>query len=79
MTIENADDFASYLIPQIELAKKQQSLTQKSIQYKQAGLDFISSCKLMSTNEETGDIDVELFKETLLSAIEFVQRYHDEI
>lgn len=78
MSTENADSYASYLLPEIEQARKLQQASQKAIQYKQSGLDFIGSVKYASTNDDN-EIDVEIMREKLLEAIAFMQAYHDAL
>jgi hypothetical protein len=78
MSTENADSYASYLLPEIEQARKLQQDTQKGIQYKQAGLDFVSACKYNATNDNN-EIDIDKLKLTLTQAIAFVQAYHDAL
>jgi hypothetical protein len=78
MSTEQADLFANYLTPQIAIARKQQQDLQRTVQYKQAGLDFISSCKFAST-DDNNVLDIEMLKAKLLEAIQFVQTYHDAL
>jgi len=77
-TTEKSDEFASHLQPEINSSRIEIENIQKAIQYKQAGLDFIGACKYASTNEN-GEIDINILKEKLLSAITFVQTYHDNL
>jgi hypothetical protein len=78
MTIEDSDNFASYLIPEIQTAHTEQIVIQKAIQYKQAGLDFVNACKLAAT-DSNGVIDDVILKEKITAAIVFLQTYHDSI
>lgn len=78
MTIDSADTWASYLVPEIETAQAEQLVVQKAIQYKQAGLDFINACKL-AASDSNNVIDATVLKAKLIAAIAFVQAYHDEI
>ena len=77
MTTEQADQFANRLTSEIALARKQQYDILTALQYKQAGLDFISCCKIASTNDNVLDIDI--LKAKLLEAIDFVKAYHDAL
>lgn len=78
MTTEQADLFANRLTSEIALARKQQHDIQIALQYKQAGLDFISCCKIASTNNDNV-LDIDILKAKLLEAIDFVKAYHDAL